>query len=119
MRTVAAVVHAAPGVVGLVAGLLSLAPPRAEDRRGGWRLIHAVCVATLLGGLVALVVYDWRELDAVARTGFLALVGLAGVMGYRLHRAWREASRQSAGHTWPRRSGPRPGGQRRDVGVLP
>jgi hypothetical protein len=61
MRTVAAVVHAAPGVVGLVAGLLSLAPPRAEDRRGGWRLIHAVCVATLLGGLVALVVYDWRD----------------------------------------------------------
>lgn len=43
------------------------------------------------------------RLDAVAQAGFVALTGLAAVMAYRLHRAWREAAAQTAGQLAPAR----------------
>ena len=97
MRTTLVMLHALPGVIGLLAGVLSLRPPRPDDNRRPWRLIYGACVATLIAGLVGLLAYDWRDLDVVARIAFTGLLALAAVMGYRLHRARREAADRTAG----------------------
>lgn len=97
VRTVLIVLHAVPGVVGLVAGLLSLRPPQPDDRRRPWRLIYGGCLAALIAGLLGLVAYDWTDLDPAARVAFSGLAVLAGVMGYRLYRAGREAADRPAG----------------------
>lgn len=81
--------HAAPGVVGLVAGLLALPPPQPGARRRGWRVLYAVCVAMLVAGIVALIIQDWPTLDPAARVVFLGLLGLGLVMGVRLWLAHR------------------------------
>lgn len=101
MRTVLVILHAAPGVVGDLTGLLALSPPRPTDRRRGWRLAYPVCIAMLIAGLGALLLYDWSELDTPARMAFTGLVGLAAVMAFRLWRANREASSRRDG--WPKR----------------
>lgn len=91
MRTALVLLHAVPGVVGLLAGLLALSPPRPADRRHRWRQLYAVCIGVLLAGMVALVGYDWPELDTAARVAFTGLVGLGVVMAYRLWRAYQQA----------------------------
>src|SRR5690606_19911030 len=84
MRTVLVFVHAVPGVVGLVAGLLALPPPAPGAPRRGWRLLYAACVAALVAGIVALIIRDWPTLEPVVRVVFLGLLGLGLVMGVRL-----------------------------------
>lgn len=96
MRTALVMLHALPGLVGLAAGFLSLRPPQADDGRRVWRLVYGACVAILIAGLVVLLAYDWGDLDATARVAFTGLAGLAAVMGYRLHRARREAADRTA-----------------------
>ncbi|WP_166352946.1 hypothetical protein [Phytoactinopolyspora limicola] len=101
MRTGLVLLHAAPGVAGVLAGLLSLSPPRPDDGRHHWRRLYVACVTVLIVGMVALIVYDWTDLDAAARVTFTGLAGLAAVMGWRLWLAHREASAQRTG--WQRR----------------
>ncbi|NDL60245.1 hypothetical protein [Phytoactinopolyspora mesophila] len=101
MRTALVILHAAPGVAGVLTGLLALSPPRPDDGRRRWRDLYVGCIAILIVGMVALVVYDWAELDTAARVAFAGLGGLAAIMGFRLWRAHREASDQP--HGWQRR----------------
>jgi hypothetical protein len=97
MRTALVFLHASPGVVGLLVGMLTLRPPRPGDGRRRWRLIYAVCIAVLATGLVALLAYDWGALDTTARAAFAGLACLAVVMGYRLRLARLEARRRRDG----------------------
>lgn len=92
MRTVLVLLHAAPGVIGLVAGLPALVPPRTGDRRTWWRRVYAGCIATLLAVVVVLVAYDWADLEQGARLAFVGLIGLGAVMAYRLWRAHQLAA---------------------------
>lgn len=101
MRTVLVILHATPGVVGLVAGLLAFAPPRPGDGRRWWRRLYAVCIAVLLAGLVVLIAYDWSDLDSVARLAFAGLAALGAVMATRLVLARRAVQR--GGDDWRRR----------------
>ncbi|MGH8776483.1 MAG: hypothetical protein ACRDWI_15405 [Jiangellaceae bacterium] len=91
MRTGLVLLHVTAGVVGLVAGLPSMSPPRPGDGRSRWRLLYLWCVVLLLAGLVGLVVHDWADLDAVARLAFGGLAGLGLAMVIRLLLAWRAA----------------------------
>lgn len=101
MRTALVILHAAPGVAGLMAGLLAVPPPRPADGRTWWRRLYALCVAVLLGGLVVLLAYDWADLDPAARLAFTGLAGLGAVMAVRLVLARRAAGTGAAG--WQRR----------------
>lgn len=101
MRTVLVLLHAVSGVIGLVTGLWAMSPPRPGDGRRRWRQTYMACIGTLIVGLVALVLYDWRDLEAAARIAFSGLAGLAAVMAYRMWRAHREASMREG--DWQRR----------------
>lgn len=101
MRTVLVVLHAAPGVVGLLAGVMAFSPPRSGDGRAWWRQLYAACILVLIAGLVALIAYDWAELDQIARLTFVGLLGLGVVMAARLLLA-RRLARSGAGD-WQRR----------------
>ncbi len=96
MRTFLVVVHASAGVGGLLAGLPSLAPPRPSDNRGWVRRLYLLFVLILLGSMAALIAIDWTDLDMSARIAFGALSGLGAVMAFRIFRAEREASQQTA-----------------------
>lgn len=108
LRGVVVGVHAAAGILGLVAGVWAFAPPRADDRdrdqrrnQDRIRRLYLPCIAVLLVTLAVLIALDWVDLDAGARVAFLALAGLAAVMLYRLVLAGREARARAAG--WQRR----------------
>ncbi|HEY3262870.1 MAG TPA: hypothetical protein VGJ95_21805 [Pseudonocardiaceae bacterium] len=100
LRTTLVVIHAAAGIIGLVAGLVAFRPPERSDRSR--RLgAYVACLAILLLTLVTLIGVDWPQLDVTARIAFVALTGLGVVMMYRIIRAWREATARSGG--WPAR----------------
>lgn len=101
MRTALVILHAAPGVAGLVAGLQAIPPPRTGDGRTWWRRIYALCVAVLLGGLTVLLVYDWADLEPTGRLAFTGLAGLGAVIAIRLLLARRAARTGAIG--WQRR----------------
>lgn len=95
LRTVLVIVHAGSGVVGLLAGPLSLSPPKPGDGRGWLRLLYLVCIAILLVSLVVLIAVDWSDLEVAARIAFSGLTGLGAVMAYRIVRSRQEASVQA------------------------
>jgi ABC-type uncharacterized transport system permease subunit len=101
LRNVLVVVHAASGIIGLFAGLGTMAPPRPDDRRGWVRRLYLACIATLLVSLVALIVVDWSDLDNGGRIAFVALAGLAVYLVWRLVQADREGRTRSSG--WQQR----------------
>lgn len=96
VRSTLVVIHAASGIAGLAAGLAALAPRPSGG--GRWaRPVYLVCLAVLLGTLLALIAIDWAGLDIAARVTFSALAVLAAVMVYRLLRAGTEAAERSTG----------------------
>ena len=97
MRTVLVVLHVAPGVVGLLAGLFALRPPRSGDGQTYWRRLYAGCVGALPVGLILLIAFDWSSLDGTGRLVFVGLAGLGVVMVGRLALAWRAARSGRAG----------------------
>lgn len=96
MRTALVILHAAPGLLALIAGLPAFSPT-ATGRRLWWRHVYAACVATMIVGLVILLVYDWGELDVVPQVAFSGLTVLALVMGYRVWRGYAEAAQRNEG----------------------
>lgn len=96
IRTLLVSLHAGGGVAGLLLGLWLLAPA-AADRRRWLRLGYWLCLTVLVGTLVPLIALDWPDLPTGARVGFLALLGLAGVMVYRLARAEHERRTRAGG----------------------
>ena len=101
LRAVLVMIHAAAGVGGLATGLFALIPPYAGDGRRWLRQAYLLCVALLLGSMVALVALDWSGLNGSSRLAFSALTGLGAVMAYRLVRAGQEARERRTG--WPER----------------
>ncbi|HEX2497756.1 MAG TPA: hypothetical protein VHO00_03085 [Actinomycetes bacterium] len=101
LRNLLVVVHAGSGIVGLLAGLWAMAPPRPDDGRGWVRRLYLAGIATLFVTLVALIVVDWNDLDNGGRIAFVALAGLAIFMLWRLTRADREGRTRSSG--WQQR----------------
>lgn len=97
MRLALMLVHTVPGVIGLVAGLYALRAPRDGDDHHWWRRLYTACVALLLAGLVALLAYDWPELDGTARLVFSGLTVLGVVIAVRLALAHRSVTGQEPG----------------------
>ena len=91
MRSAVVVIHAAAGTCGLIVGLAAMAPPRSDDGRTWLRSLYATCLTVVLMTLVVLLAADWNSLDTSARVAFGALGGLAGVMVYRITRAYEVA----------------------------
>lgn len=97
LRTVIVVIHAVAGIVGLLVGLAAFRLPSQGNRQSGIQWAYLTCLAVLLVSLVALIVLDWPQLQAVAQIVFVALAGLGGAMLYRMLRARRETVERTAG----------------------
>lgn len=102
LRDILVAIHAGAGVLGLLAGLWSLAPPQPGQRARRWvRRAYQLCIAVLVVSLLVLVAVDWPGLDTGARVAFAGLTGLGVFMLYRLVSAEQTARRRPAG--WQRR----------------
>jgi uncharacterized protein YacL len=96
MRTALVILHAAPGLLALAAGIPALSPRPSTVMR--WlRHVYTACVAVLVAGLVILLIYDWPDLDTAPRVAFAGLTLLAGVIVYRLWRSYVEDARRREG----------------------
>jgi hypothetical protein len=97
LRTILVIIHASAGLGGLVAGAWLLPPPGSPAHRQWVRRAYWLCLAALLGSVVAMIVIDWPELAVAARVAFLALAGLAVAMLVRLGLAERSLRLRPSG----------------------
>lgn len=91
-REVLVAIHATAGIAGLVVGIALFRPPETRSDRRWLRMVYGGLLAVLAGSLLALIITDWPDLDAIPRIVFSGLAVLAGVMLYRLVLADRIAA---------------------------